>query len=182
MTNEERSTNDEKSTANRRTVLGTTATTLSIGVGGCLSSSSDDPSLPSDMTIETWYGHDEILSDGLTLGPDSGTRRQHHTVLADREDIDEKIVDEYADHEFVSETDFSESSLVIVQYRLQSDPELVLDEIERTDYGLAVTFSIDYPANYGDDSIVHTFVIRITDDEADVPGEVRVEIDGEEYA
>ena len=56
--------------------------------------------------------------------------------------------------------------------------ELTLDEISRTANGLHLAVSIDSPSSGPDDEVVHSLLVRITDEQAGVPAEVTADVEG----
>jgi len=82
--------------------------------------------------------------------------------------------------EFVDETDFDQSYLiVVVAGAWPSGYWLELGTVERIEDGLRVsvaTASPDEPV--GDDAAVHSLAIRVTDEQSDVPDRIEVTING----
>jgi hypothetical protein len=61
---------------------------------------------------------------------------------------------------------------------MQSEMELVLDAISRREDGLYLDISIDSPRSGPDDLLVHSLLVRVTDEGGGVPEDVSVDIEG----
>ena len=162
----------------RRRVLAASGGVLFSAVAGCLAG---DRSSPDGMEVETRHWVTDILEEGLWY-----QRREreesidrYHELVADETAAQRQIGEDEDVMEFIEETDFTESYLIVVQNMMQSARWLELREIQRTDRGLDIgvaTASPDEP--YGDDAAVHSLAIRVTDEHADPPAELHVTIDG----
>ncbi len=164
---------------NRRQVLAFAG--FGVGVpGGYLAWNWDDsssPRLPDGVAVETLYLTRNAFDD-RTL--ESGPREETRTVVADPETAAAELVDEEFVTSFVEDTDFDQSYLVVVQTGMQSEPDLALSDVERTDDGVHLDLVVDHPRGRGvdDDLATHSLLVRITDEKADVPESVTVDIDG----
>jgi hypothetical protein len=105
-------------------------------------------------------------------------REEYHRILANTEAVNREIVDTGPVTAFLTDTDFEESYLVVVQNGMQSEMELVLDAISRRTGGLDLDISIDSPQGGPDDLLIHSLLVRMTDEKRGVPEELSVDIDG----
>lgn len=138
---------------------------------------SSSPRLPNGVTVETRYLTWGAFAD-RTL--ESGPREVINAVVADPQTVEAELADEASVTSFVDETDFDESFLIVVQTGMQSDPDLALSAIVRTDDGLHLDVIVDHPRWKGvdDDLTAHSLLVRITDEKAAVPETVTVDVDG----
>lgn len=178
----------------RRPLITVTATAVTVGFAGCLTAIDDivssEPATSSGMAVRTYSDVADVLEDGLgyyqTAGEYEWGRNDHYWAVIDRTETAEKrFVDDEPVDEFVYDTDFENEYLLVVQYGMQSERELVPVEFESTDDGLHAEFSIETPSVGGDDYAVHSVIVRI-DDERSEDGtpetdEVTITIDGDEY-
>jgi len=151
------------------------------GLAGCLRGDGA-PSVPEGMTVETRHWASDVLVEGIwhLRREQDEPVESSHTAIVDERAARSEIECDDGTSEFVDETDFERSYLLVVQNVMQSARWLELRRIERTGPGLdvtVVTASPDEP--YGDDAVVHSLAIRVTDDSGDVPGELAVTVDGE---
>jgi hypothetical protein len=153
--------------------------TMPIGMAGCLGTV-DDPDTPDGLIFETQHRVGSHLVDD-DLGPSGERPRSYQTIITNRSTAQERMRDEDEITEFIQETDFDQSYLVVViAGAWQSGYWLELREIERTEHGIRVSVVTDSPDEpVGDDAAVHSLVIRVTDEESGEPDEVAVEINGE---
>lgn len=138
--------------------------------------------VPDGMTVETRHWASDVLVERIWH-----LRRErdepvgsHHALIADERAARDELEGDGEVSEFVHGTDFERSYLLVVQNVMQSARWLELRRIERTGSGLdvtVVTASPDEP--YGDDAVVHSLAIRVTDEGGGVPGELAVTVDGE---
>lgn len=168
----------------RRTFLAMTGGLFFVPVGGCLDrvqTGANGMIIPDGMAVDTRHWVADILEEGIWYQRqqrDTSVNRYHTlidgaTAARDRIDAEESVT------EFVVETDFSESYLIIVQNVMQSARWLALRRIERRELGLDIsvtTVSPDEP--YGDDASAHSLAIRITDEQTGTPDDIHVTIDG----
>ena len=134
------------------------------------------PSLPRGMSVETLHLEREVFLHEFSAV--DGWREERYVLLGAEETAIERIDQIDAVETFVRETDFEESYVLVVQNGMQSDPDLELDAIERTDSGLWVALSIDAPLlGVNDDLVTHSLLIRVTDEEGP-PDDVAIEIEG----
>ncbi|PSQ19177.1 hypothetical protein BRD00_02735 [Halobacteriales archaeon QS_8_69_26] len=169
---------------NRRRFLAATALGALAGVAGCAGAS--ESSTPSDgMDVETRHWVTDVLAtDYRDRAPDGGPAPP--VVLADpaeaRDRIDPDEGSTWFDasdevDRFVRDTDFERSYLLVVQDGDSHQRYLELRSIERTDARLDVWASFD--ADVGspvDDLVVHSLVVRVTDEEAGVPDRVELTV------
>ncbi|UTF52520.1 hypothetical protein [Natronosalvus rutilus] len=162
----------------------------SVSVAGCLGAR-ESPTLPDGMTVETHHRvGSHLVDDGLE--PSGERPHSYQTILTDRSTARERMRGEDGDGnesegeaedeimEFVAETDFDRSYLVVVVVRSWSSQHwLEVREIERTEDGIHVSIASDSDEPTVDDAVVHSIAIRITDEEDDEPDAVAVTIDGE---
>lgn len=133
------------------------------------------------MAIEPRHWVADILEEGLWYQRQEREEsiNRYHELIADETAAENRIEGDESVVEFVEETDFEKSYLLVVQNVMQSARWLELDRITRTDSGLDVavnTASPDEP--YGDDATVHSLAIRVTDERQGVPDTIEVTIDG----
>lgn len=136
------------------------------------------PDLPDGMSIETRYLKQDVLRSGSLRETDHlGWKDEFHTVIEDSNRA-QKHLDTGFVGDFVEATDFNSSYLLLVQNGMQSQPDLVLDSINRTEDGLQIDISIDAPRSGADDLGPHSLLFRITDRNGGVPESVTVDIGG----
>ncbi|USZ72475.1 hypothetical protein [Natronosalvus halobius] len=158
----------------------------SVSVAGCLGAG-ESLDLPDGMTVETHHRvGSHLIDDGLE--PSGERPHSYQTILTDRSAAQERMRDGNRDEnedenetmEFVAETDFDRSYLVVVVARSWSSQHwLEVREIERTEAGIHVSIVTESDDPTVDDAAVHSIAIRITDEEGDEPDVVAVSIDGE---
>lgn len=156
----------------------------SVSVAGCLGAG-ESPALPDGMTVETHHRvGSHLVDDGLD--PSGERPHSYQTIITDRPTARERMRDgdgnENEDEitEFVAETEFDRSYLIIVVARSWSSQHwLEVQEIERTEDGIHVSITSDSDEPTVDDAAVHSIAIRITDEESEEPDAVAVSIDGE---
>lgn len=166
----------------RRTLL-VASGWLTASLAGCLGGpevSSSGP-FPAGMSVDTQHRVGSHLESD-DVSPSGERPRSEQVVFVDRETARERLRTESAIQEFLEETDFVRSYLlVVVAAAWPSAYEMAVRRVERTDDGLTVAISISEPGGtVGDDAAVHSLAARITDEEAGVPDRVRVEINGEQ--
>lgn len=163
----------------RRRFLATTASALPLALAGC-SAGTSTPDLPDGVTVETRHWSADVLEEGLWhYRSERDDPPEYYYTTIDSPQAARDRVDDGQAAEFVRETDFERSFVVIAQNVMQSARWLALRSIERTDAGLRVLVSTESPDEpYGDDAAVHSLVIRTTDEGAAVPADVTVEIEG----
>jgi hypothetical protein len=137
------------------------------------------PSLPDGMRVETRHVEGDVFTDdGPRGGGSLEWQEEYHTVIRDTEAIDRESIDDESVVRFLDDTDFEASYLVVVQNGMQSEMELVLDAISRREDGLYLDISIDSPRSGPDDLLVHSLLVRVTDEGGGVPEDVSVDIEG----
>ncbi|WP_256298679.1 hypothetical protein [Haloarchaeobius salinus] len=163
----------------RRTVLAGGSVALTSLLGGCSAVSTvvdDSPSLPPGMSVRAEHvGHD-VFESRERAQP--GYKEMAHRVFTERDDAMASIASGELPPNFLGDTDFEASFLVVVQYGRQSATWLDLDRIERTDGGLHVVARVEEPSGgYGDDLAIHSLLLRITDSRDGVPDRISVTVD-----
>ncbi|WP_312908003.1 hypothetical protein [Natronosalvus caseinilyticus] len=159
----------------------------SVSVAGCLGTG-ESPALPDGMTVETHHRVGSHLADD-GLEPSGERPHSYQTIITDRSTARERMRDGDGGEgegknkneitEFVAETDFDRSYLVVVVARAWSSQHwLEVRDIERTEDGIHVSIASDSDEPTVDDAAVHSLAIRITD-EGDEPDAVAVSIDDE---
>lgn len=174
---------------NRRQVLGAAGVTLTGALAGCLDLIwGENPTVPGGMSVETHYTVNRLLETGL-----SGLHNEidsYHTVITDHLTAQERLAPVKAEdggqptadpvaRAFIENTDFDRSYIVIMQYGMPSGMSLELERIERIASGIEVTVRTESPNGVEDDFAVHSKIIQITDEEAEVPEDVSAYIDNE---
>jgi len=168
---------------NRRNTLFSTAVTLSVGLSGCslltTGPSGDGPTLPEGLSVETAYWDGCVLKNTPVCDTED-PQNAYNAMLSNRETARNRLVEDATAGEFVEATDFAESYLLLVQYRMQSARRLRLQAVEQTDTGLRVVVVTEsQDGSYADDSVPHTLAIRVTDERSDTPQEISVSVDGD---
>lgn len=166
----------------RRQFLATVTAATIPSIAGCLSSTSEllssSPEVSSGMSVDSYSAMGDVLVDGLREGDHS--EDYYWTIITDQSAAGKRYKDDDSVHEFIQETDFTESYLIVVQYGMQSDKDLVIESVKRRGSDVRVEYSIDTPWTVGDDYNYHSSILRITDDELDLPDDIIVVIDGKE--
>ncbi|MCU4924558.1 hypothetical protein OB905_00970 [Halobacteria archaeon AArc-dxtr1] len=161
---------------NRRAALGL----LGVGVGvpgGYLAwNRHRSPTLPDGIEVDTLYLEGNTFGEPAPEGREPGPREQYHELVRTAAEIerDETAV------AFAEETDFDASALVAVLTGMQSEPDLALEAISRTDDGLHIDVAVEHPWWRGveDDLLTHSLLVRITDEVAGQPESISVDIEG----
>lgn len=137
------------------------------------------PSIPDGMRVETRHIEGDIFTEDSSRVTESlEWQEEYQTVISDREAVDREINDDDSITPFLADTDFEDSYLIVVQNGMQSEMELVLDAISRQEDGLNLDISIDSPRSGPDDLLIHSLLIRVTDEDEGVPEDVSVDISG----
>ncbi|SDR42706.1 hypothetical protein [Natronobacterium texcoconense] len=178
----------------RRTLVAAIVPAATAGVAGCMTSIDDvfssEPETPPGMTVTTYYEVADVLEEGVRYHQIEGDRvtgsdDHYWDVIPDEEAAETRFVSDETVDEFVHETDFENEYLLVVQYGMQSDRDLVPERFERTEDGIHAAFSIETPSVGGDDYAPHSVIARIDDDRngnrVPEPDEVTVTIGGDDY-
>lgn len=148
------------------------------GLGGCLGTGANS-NIPDGMTVETHHRVGSHLVDD-EIEPSGERPRSYQTIIHSNTVAEERMSDAAEVEEFSKETDFDQSYLVVVVAAAwPSGARLELQEIERSDGGMCVRIVPASPDEVGDDAAVHSLAIRISEEDAGIPGEVAITIDGE---
>ncbi|MCU4926155.1 hypothetical protein OB905_09195 [Halobacteria archaeon AArc-dxtr1] len=163
---------------NRRTVLAFVGSSVA-SVGGYSTwswyrQSVQGATTPAGMAVETMYKEDDVRSDQDDV---IDTHTVYETIIETKTAAETTLEQTEAVSAFIADTDFAESYLVFVQNRMQPKPDLVLDSIVREDGRLQIALGVEVSGDVPGDSAIHSFLIRITDEEDDVPAEVTVTVD-----
>ena len=161
----------------RRTVLATTGGIVLSTIAGCIG----EEQTPEGIIVDTRHWVADVLEEGIWYAHQEreGSVNRSHDLIEDESAAQNKITQDEEVWEFVEETDFEDSYHIIVQNMMQSARWLELDRIERMERGLDIaveTASPDEP--YGDDAAPHSLAIRVTDEQAGIPDELQVTVDG----
>lgn len=105
-------------------------------------------------------------------------REEYRTVISGLKAANRTIIDDGSVAPFVANTDFDDSPFIVVQNGMQSKMELELDGVSHRDDGLHLDISIDSPQGGPDDLLIHSLLIRITDEDGDVRKKVSTDIEG----
>lgn len=154
---------------------------LGIGVGGGYFGWNwyTSPRVPTGMQVETLHFEGDALTESASRNRDQpGWKQKYHSLIADAGTANSELRDVNPLGSFIHTTDFEESYLIVVQNGMQSEMELVLDTITRTEHGLHLEISIDSPRSGPDDLTLHSLLIRITDTQSELPAEVTIDITG----
>lgn len=165
---------------NRRHVLAAVGSGAGVSGGYVAWGRYRSPSLPDGVDVDTLYVPGDVFGEPGRERDGVGPREESHRTIDDAETAGTAITFDDSAIEFVEETDFDDATLVIVQTGMQTDPDLALEAISRTDEGLHIDVAVEHPWWRGvdDDLGTHSLLIRITDDKDDGPGSVSVTIDG----
>lgn len=165
---------------NRRRFLAG-ATVLPVAVAGCLGRG-ENPDTPNQMAVESRHWTGIVFEDTKQVAKRLELEDKpiaYHEIITDREAAEDRIEREDGG-EFIEEPDFDESYLVVIAagYWSSSD-EFELAEIDRTESGLHVGVRVESPDDEQlDDLAPHSLAVRVTDEQAVVPDEISIEIDG----
>lgn len=121
-----------------------------------------------------------VFGEPATSEQDLGPHETYHRIIeTEQRAIDEITFDDSA-IDFVNQTNFADSYLIIVQTGMQSEPDLELEAISRTDDGLYIDVAVEHPwwRGVSDDLVTHSLLIRGTDETGDIPNSVSVDIGG----
>ena len=165
---------------NRRTVLALAG--IGAGVpGGYLGWNwYNSPSIPDGMDVDTLYVTGNVFGEPAPEDHDIGSKEEHHRIIVDGETAADEITFNDSAIEFAEETDFNNSYLIIVQTGMQTEPDLALEAISRTEEGLHIDVTVEHPwwRGVNDDLGTHSLLIRIADKNDDIPESVSVDIEG----
>lgn len=133
------------------------------------------PQLPDGMTVETVHWSHGLLEEGdgtfaVVVTSAAAATDEVSLLRTSREDLDPI--------EFIEQTDFDTSYLVVVEWiGGSSSYSLELDRITRRDFGLHVGAEVVVPNGPAtDDFSPHSLVIRVTDEREDAPESVTVDV------
>ena len=138
------------------------------------------PPLPAGLAVDTRYIQGNAFGEPAQEHRDLGPREEYHRIIRNEETAADEIEFNDSVVEFAEETDFSESSLIVVQTAMQTNPDLALESISRTNDGLSLDVTVEHPWWRGDhdDLGTHSLLIRTTDEKDDSLESVSVDIDG----
>jgi hypothetical protein len=105
-------------------------------------------------------------------------QEKSQTLITKRKEVNREIIDEESISPFLNDIDFKNSYLIVVQNGMQSEMELVLDGIFQREYGLHLNVSIDSPRGGPDDLLTHSLLIRVINEDGEVPEEISIDIKG----
>ncbi|WP_233710802.1 hypothetical protein [Natronococcus pandeyae] len=154
---------------------------LGFGTGGYFTWNwYQSPSLPDGMNVDTLYVRGNVFGEPSPEDHQVGPREEHHRIIEDEETAAGEITFGDSAIEFVEETDFDNSYLIIIQTGMQTEPDLALEAISRTDGGLHLDVTVEHPwwRGVNDDLGTHSLLIRVTDEKDDTPELVSVDIEG----
>lgn len=166
----------------RRTLLAGSGSLATTALAGCFGGPgvSSRGSFPAGMDVETQHrtGSHLVTDD---VSPSGERPRSEQVLFTDPETATDRMTDDAAVQRFVEETDFDESSLlVVVAAAWPSAYEMAVRTVERVDSGLEVSITVSEPGGtVGDDAAVHSLAARITDEQGEIPDRVRVRINDE---
>lgn len=147
-------------------------------IAGCLG----EEQTPEGIAVDTRHWVADILEEGIWYAHQEreGSVNRYHDLIGDESAAQNRVTQDEEVWAYVEEIDFEDSYLIVVQNVMQSARWLELDRIERIERGLDIaveTASPDEP--YGDDATPHSLTIRVTDEQAGIPNELQVTVDGE---
>ncbi|MFC7213885.1 hypothetical protein ACFQO4_07305 [Saliphagus sp. GCM10025334] len=165
---------------NRRRVLTLAGASASVPGGYVAWNWYRSPSLPDGMDVETLYVSGDVFGEPAPPDRDLGSREERHRVIEDEETGADEITFDDSAITFVEETDFDASSLVVVQTGMQTEPNLALEAVSRTDDGLHLDVTVEHPwwRGVNDDLGIHSLLVRVTDERAEALESVSVAIEG----
>ena len=139
---------------------------------------------PPEMSIDSHHWNGIVLEDNRRVAEEidwRDTPNAYRTIITDSADADERLERRDELDEFVRETDFEESYLlIIVAGYWSSDYELAVNEVSRTETGLNVSLETVAPTGgQVDDEAPYSVVLRVKDERDVIPDEVTVQVDGE---
>lgn len=165
---------------NRRNALAVIGSGISIPAGYVAWNRSQSISLPDGISVDTLYIIGNVFGEPATADQDLGPREEYHRIIQTEQRAEDEISFDDSAIGFVETTNFGDSYLIIVQTGMQTEPDLVLEEISRTDDGLHIDVAIEHPWWQGvsDDLMIHSLLIRATDETGIIPNSISVDIDG----
>ena len=165
---------------NRRAVLALVGSVVSVPGGYVVWSQYQSRALPDRMDVDILYVTGNVFGEPAPEDRGVGLKETSHTVVSAAETAAHEITFNDSAIEFVGETDFADSYLIVVQTGMQSEPDLALEAISRTDDGLHLDVTVEHPFWRGvnDDLTMHSLLIRVTDELDTTPESVSVDIDG----
>ena len=165
---------------NRRTLLALVGSVVSVPGGYYVWTKHQSLSLPDNMDVDTLYVTGNVFGEPALEDDEVKLKESYHRVIADEETAVNEITFNDSAMGFAGETDFDDSYLIVVQTGMQSEPDLALKSISRTDDGLHLDVAVEHPSWRGvnDDLTTHSLLIRITDEIDTTPESVSVDIEG----
>lgn len=160
----------------RRTVLAAGGLAV-VGTGGYLYSwLSHSPTIPDGMAVETLYVTQPVFAEQQYERP--GVRESESLLVRDETAAEELFVESESIQQFVTDTDFEQSYVAVVDHRRSSSWDLYLETIERVSPDeLSVTaIAQNWPPGQVDDLGIHVLLLRITDEEHPVPDDITVTV------
>lgn len=153
--------------------------TIPIITSGCVGNGGRQ-TVPDEMTVETQHRIGSHLVD-TGIGPSGERPRSEQAIIPDQTTAQQQLKHEDEITDFVEQTDFTQSYIVVVVAAAwPSEYSMEIESIERTDAGVRVSIAISSPGEaVADDAAVHSLAIRVTDERKNVPDRVTVEINGE---
>ncbi|WP_436346406.1 hypothetical protein [Natronorubrum sp. FCH18a] len=161
---------------NRRQVLAVVGARAGVSGGYFAWDWYQSPSLPDGMDVDTLYVTGNVFGEPAREHHDVGPRDEYHRTIEDGEAAGSEIIFDDSAMAFAEETDFDDAYLIVVQTGMQTDPDLALKTISRTDDGLYLNVVVEHPWWRGvdDDLRTHSLLIKITDEKDDSPESVSV--------
>jgi hypothetical protein len=166
----------------RRRLVALGGLTTLIGLSGCsdvYGRLSGAPETPEGVTVDTQSCGDGVIS--------AEGREEPFALVASSTDeamdglwMGQTNREEYDPAEFIRQTDFEESYLVMVRWCCSSSGDsLALGRIEHQDYGVHIVADIvDADGLAPNDMSPHALFIRITDERKETPERATVHVDG----
>ncbi|MFC7231931.1 hypothetical protein ACFQMM_21905 [Saliphagus sp. GCM10025308] len=165
---------------NRRRVLALVGASASVSGGYVAWNWYQAPSLPDGMDVETLYVSGDVFGEPAPPDRDLGWREERYRIIRDEDMGTDEISFDDSAIAFAEETDFDASSLILVQTGMQTEPDLALEAISRTDGGLHLDVTVKHPwwRGVNDDLGIHSLLVRVTDERDDALESVSVAIEG----
>lgn len=137
------------------------------------------PSIPEGMKVGTQHIEGDIfVEDSSRDSKFLEWQEESQTLITKRKEVNREIIDGESISPFLNDIDFKDSYLIVVQNGMRSEMELVLDGIFQREYGFHLNVSIDSPRGGPDDLLTHSLLIRVINEDGEVPEEISIDIKG----
>jgi len=135
----------------------------------------------TDMGASTRHFEENILSENTSRG--NGIldyKETNTTIITSAAEAGNNLISKKGVGEFVDNTDFASSYLVLIQNGMSSEMTLALDSISREEDSIHFDVSVEPPeTNYAPDNVAtHSLLVRIGNKEGGIPQSVSLDIEG----